>query len=264
MENSPSGRKPVSLLAAQRHALILEAIDHDRALSIRSISDRLGVSRETIRKDIAVLAAENRLNQVRGGAVRIEIAEPPLAERSRNNPAGKAAIARTAAGLVPPGASVLLDSGSTTRALAELLAERSDLSFTTNDLVIALVLQRRGRVVDLLGGRLSPDEESTSGPDALQMLAAYNFDFAFIGVGGLDAARLFSDFSRAAADLRSTMLRAATTPVLLADCGKFGRIAPARLDVAVSGLRLITDRAPPAQIRAALTAANIALSIARD
>ncbi|MCC2111972.1 MAG: DeoR/GlpR transcriptional regulator [Hyphomicrobiales bacterium] len=253
----------MSLLAAQRHALILEAIDRDRALSIRAISDRLGVSRETIRKDIATLAAENRLNQVRGGAVRIEVAEPSLAERNRNNPAGKAAIARIAARLIPPGASVLLDSGSTTRALAALLAERDDLCFATNDLVIALALQRRGRDVDILGGRLSLDEESTSGPDALQMLAGYNFDLAFAGVGGLDAERLFSDFSREAAGLRGAMLRAATAPVLLADCSKFGRIAPARLDVAIPGLRLITDRAPPAAIRAALAAAGVALSIAR-
>lgn len=260
----------MSYVAEERYAVILEEIDRRQALSIRELSARLGVSRETVRKDLRALAERRLVRQVRGGAVLTEMREPPLASRRVTNTAGKQAIARTAAGRVPEGASVILDSGSTTQALAELLAKRTRLTVYTNDLTIALMLRGAARRVHLIGGVLSDDEDSTHGLDAIAMLSGYRADLAFIGVGGLFGAgegpadRLFADFTREAASLRGTMIECAGKAYLLADHTKFAQAAPARLPNGERVAGVLTDRAPPARVAQALSAGRIELSIAAD
>ncbi|MCA1298165.1 DeoR/GlpR family DNA-binding transcription regulator [Stappia indica] len=250
--------------AEHRRALILEELDRHQAVTIRALSDRLGVSRETLRKDIALLAEANCLRQVRGGAVIADAQEPPVEERTQTNPEGKRAMARHAAGLVADNASVLIDSGTSTRMLAELLARRSGLSIFTNDLRIALDLRASARAVHVLGGQLGTDEEATQGLDAIDMLRGYTVDIAFVGVGGLSADRLVSDFSRDGAALRCAMLAAARRPVLLADHSKIDRPAPVRLTDIPTGTRLITDRPPTPPLTQALESAGMTLDIAPD
>ena len=94
-----------------------------------------------------------------GGAARCEASEPALSLRSQENAAGKAAIGRAAAGLVENGMVVLLDSGTTTLAVAQALAELRNLTICTASLPIALLMCHvPGMRVHMLGGEIDPGE----------------------------------------------------------------------------------------------------------
>ena len=141
------------MLVQQRHKLILEEVAKTNSVSIRHLSDRLGVSRETIRKDIEALSDLNELKQVRGGAVRVQTYEPHISNRSSTNPDGKEKIATIVADIIPNGASIIIDNGSTTQAIARaLLSHHHDLIIYTNDLKIAEILAPAAREVNILGG----------------------------------------------------------------------------------------------------------------
>lgn len=243
------------MLPPERHAIILEEVSRQPAVSIRSLTERLGVSRETVRKDIERLAQENKLHQVRGGATGIRTHEPPMADRSQTNPEGKGRIGAYVTKTIPDGASVIVDSGSTTLAAAKALAaEKKDLLIFTNDLTIASVLAPAAAEVTLLGGRLDFSENATMGLDTLEHLARYNAEYALIGVGGMSARSLFTYFSLEGANLRHMMAERAQHPLILADSSKFnvvGQIAMKPLSVAAT---LVVDRELPKDIFEALQA----------
>ncbi|MBC00338.1 MAG: AraC family transcriptional regulator [Rhodobacteraceae bacterium] len=262
----PPMREIPPMPAEHRRARIVDEVERHQTVTIRALSESLGVSRETLRKDISLLDEAGRLRQVRGGAMIRDHEEPPVEERVLTNPDGKGAIAAAAAALVPDGATILLDSGSTTRLLAERLVERvatgMQLSVFTNDLKIALMLHPHGIAVHVLGGRLAEGEESTGGLDAIDMLRGYSVDLAFVGVGGLGARLAVSDYSREGVALRTAMLAAARTPVLLADHTKIDRPAPVRLAPLPENLRLITDRPLPSPLADALSRAVVRVILA--
>lgn len=188
------------MLAPQRHAMILEDISKSNSVSIRALSGKLDVSRETIRKDIEHLSERNELVQVRGGAVRVQTAEPHLSNRASSNPEGKNKIAEIAAAIIPDGSSIIIDNGSTTQAIARtLLRLRKDLVVYTNDLKIAEILNPVAREIVVLGGRVDPNELATHGLEAIESLSKYRAEFSLISAGGLNANDLFSDFSHKAA-----------------------------------------------------------------
>src|SRR5690349_3184591 len=109
------------LIAEQRHRLILERLGADGADAVGRLSESLGVSRETIRRDLHVLARAGHLLKRHGGAVAVARTEPDEAQRSQTNAEGKRRIGLYAASIVPAGATVILDSGTTARYVADAL-----------------------------------------------------------------------------------------------------------------------------------------------
>jgi DeoR/GlpR family transcriptional regulator of sugar metabolism len=251
------------MLAEQRQRLILERLDREGAVSIAELSDLWRVSRETVRRDINHLAERQKLFKTHGGAVSLPASEPGVAERQSINAEGKRAIGDLAASLVPDGAAVILDSGATTRCIADALRARKRLTVYTNDLGICHRLANRNdnRVL-LLGGELQRHEESTIGLDAIAMLARYFADFAFVGVGGLTPDGHLTDFTREGSEFRARMLVAAKSVSVVADHTKFNRITPVRVANFERAQRLLTDRRPDKKLRQALEAKGIAIVVA--
>lgn len=246
------------MLPSQRHAIILEEVSRQPAVSIRSLTERLGVSRETVRKDIELLAQENKLNQVRGGATNIRTKEPPMASRSLTNPKGKERIGSYVARMIPDGVSVIIDNGSTTRAAAQALAHsHHNLTVFTNDLTIASILTPAATEITILGGRLDISENCTMGLDTLDHLRRYHAEYSLVGVGGLTAQALFTDFSLEAANLRHLMMQQAHRSLVLADRSKFGVVGQVAMKPLPTSASLVVDEMPPKEIMAALTSAEI-------
>lgn len=241
------------MLAPERHAIILEEVSRQPAVSIRSLTERLGVSRETVRKDIEQLAQENKLHQVRGGATSVRRQEPSMADRSQTNPEGKMRIGAYVASVIPDGASVIVDNGSTTLAAAQALAAvRHSLTIYTNDLTIAAVLAPAAAEVTLLGGRLDFSENATLGLDTLDHLSRYNAEYALIGVGGVSSRALFTDFSLEGANLRHMMMERAQRPLILADSSKFDVVGPIAMKPLPVKAALVVDEELPNSIVGAL------------
>jgi DeoR/GlpR family transcriptional regulator of sugar metabolism len=245
----------VRLVAARRQAEILRRLDAAGGVRVEELAVALDVAGETIRRDLKALAARGRLTIVHGGAVGAQEAE--FAARRAENPAGKRAVARLAIDLAPEGASLLLDSGTTTLALAQAIVRAGRrLTVHTTSLPAAIALARAdGVLTHLIGGELDPRDDATRGEAAARALGRLRVDLAFVGVGGFDRDGAVTDYSAAAARHRSLMLAAARASWFLADHGKFALTQAARLEGAASGL--IVDRPPPPALARALKARGL-------
>lgn len=248
------------LLAPQRHAHILEAIAKANSISIRALSKTLGVSRETLRKDIETLSTRNELTQIRGGAMRVQTAESPISNRVSINSDGKNKIAQIVAKLIPDNASIMIDNGVTTQTVARALLHRhKNLTIYTNDLKIAEILIPIAREIIMLGGRIDKNEFATHGLETIENLAKYRAEYALISAGGLNESDLFTDFTHEAAVFRDTMLAYAEHPIILVDQSKFGKLGQVKLKPPKKGVCIVMDIQPPNPIKTALTTHNFNL-----
>lgn len=253
------------MLAEERQRLILSMVNSRGSISITEIRRKLKVSRETIRRDIVVLAENQRLRKTHGGALSLEQSEPEMTVRQVMNPAGKRAIGRLAASLVPDGASVILASGTTAQAVGDALMARRDLTVFTNSVIsCGKLMGHNGNRVHMLGGEVQPINGATLGRDTTAMLTNYFADFAFIGAGAISPAGWLMDYTREEGELHSLMLHCARTAVVVADNGKFGRFAPVRVGNFEKATHLVTDRKPDPEIATALAALPLELLVADE
>lgn len=248
------------VLAVRRHDEILKRASVAGVVVVRELARQLGVSRETIRRDLKHLARRGRLELVHGGAARHGALEPALAERLAENAAGKEAIGRRAASLVADGMAVLLDCGTTTLAVAHALRDRQGLTVCTTGLAIAQLLCRLPRTrVHLLGGDVDPAEEATAGIDVLEAIGRFRIDLAFIGGGGLTPAGEVTDYTRGGAEQRGRMITAASHAWFVLDRTKFGRLTPVRIPQFAAAAGLIVDAPPPPEAARGLAERGLAV-----
>jgi DeoR family transcriptional regulator, glycerol-3-phosphate regulon repressor len=251
------------MLAEQRYQYILSQVSKNGALSVAELVRELNVSRETIRRDLNTLAERGLIVTTHGGALSSERREPDLDVREAANAAAKRAIGERTAQLVPDGASLVIDSGSTTNAVARALMIRHRLSVYTNDWRIALLLGRRNENrVTLLGGELSDIEDAAFGLDTIHQLAQYHTDFAIVGAGGITPDAHLSDYSRMAAEVRAKMIEAGNIVIVVADISKFGRLTPVRISGLERARYVVTEVAPERALAKAITARGPEILIA--
>lgn len=264
MPTVKSDPPPARPLATRRHDEILQRLATAGSVGVGDLADFFTVSRETIRRDLKLLAERGQLEIVHGGAARRETHEPALDQRAAENDQGKAAIGQFAATLVQDGMVVLLDSGTTTLAVARALLAKRALTVCTGSLAIAQLLCRvPGSRVYMLGGEVDPNDEATTGIDVLEAIARFRVDVAFLGGGGLTADGEVTDYTRAGAELRGRMINAATRSFFVVDQTKFGRLTPVRIPNFSSVAGIIVDAAPPPPARSALAEHGVRLMIAK-
>lgn len=241
------------MLAEQRHQYILSELGKHGALAVADLVRALSVSRETVRRDLNTLAERGLVTMTHGGALSVDRREPHVDVREAEN----------AAAFVPDGASLIIDSGSTTQAVARALAERHRLTVYTNDWRIAMLLARRnGNRVNVLGGEIADLEDATFGLDTIQQLAQYHADFAFIGAGGIAVDGHLTDYSRLAAEVRGRMIASAGCAVVVADRSKFGLVTPVRIRGLELVRYLVTEAAPDKAIRRVIASRGVEVVVA--
>ncbi len=233
------------MLAEQRQSVIVAMVNQRGSLSITDLQRKLKVSRETIRRDLVLLADRNELRKTHGGALALVQGEPDLAVREGINADAKHTIGHLAASLVPDGASVMLGAGSTVQAVADALLDRHSLTIITNGIAASSQFAGRNKNrVYVLGGELQTTNNAALGRDATAMLAHYFADFAFIGAGAISPTGWLMDYTREEAELYGQMLQSARTSVVVADHSKFNRHAPVRVTTFDKITHLVTDRRP--------------------
>lgn len=223
--------------------------------SVDELAERFDVSAVTVRTDLEALAGSGVLARSRGGALPTRpVPDLPVALKQGMRAEEKSRIARAAAQLVRDGETIILDSGTTTAAIARRLraARLSSLTVVTNAINVALELSGRAGIRVLMpGGTLRPMSYSLVGPAAERMLSGLSADRCFLGVDGLDAEAGITTPEPMEAALNALMIGASRQVVGVADASKLGRrslslIAPAdRLDLLVTD-----DAADPEQVRA--------------
>lgn len=212
------------MYAAERQQAILQLVREGSA-DVTALADRFDVTPETVRRDLTVLERAGLVRRVHGGAMPVEVLsfEPALAARSAMLGAEKERIAKAALAEVPASGSIVLDAGSTTARLAEVLPTDRELTVVTNAPPIATLLCSRPNIsLYLVGGRVRALTVAAVDSWALRDLAEISADVAFIGTNGFSVERGLTTVDPAEAATKSAMLAAARRVVVLADSTKYG------------------------------------------
>jgi DeoR family transcriptional regulator, fructose operon transcriptional repressor len=220
------------VLAAERHSRISDAIELDRVVSTEFLSAALGVSIETVRRDLIELETQGVLRRVRGGAARTPVTggEGTFEHRSTLASEAKTAIGSIAASLIGPRDTVVMDVGTTALAVARALPDSFQGTVATCSMPVAVELAARGGIDVLLsGGRVRSGDLALSNAQAVSFFADIHADVAFVGSGGVDLDAGLTDFYLDEISTRRTIIRNATKSYVLADIDKLGRIAPYRV-----------------------------------
>ncbi len=248
-------------VSTERLRVIVDATRDAGEMSVASLAELTGASEMTIRRDLEVLAGQGVLARYRGGARSLLLRgeEPPFALRATEGVEAKRRIASVVAGLLADGESVVLDSGTTCVAIAEVLRDRR-LTVMPLSLHAANVLVGSTSLTVLFpGGAPRPGELALTGPLTEASLASLRFDTAVIGCCGLTVAHGVTGYDLADAAVKRAAMSAANRVVAVADAAKFTRTALAVV-AAVSDLDVVvTDVEAPDGEVAGLRAAGVAV-----
>ena len=215
------------MLTQERKTHILAVLQRDGRLVAKEVSQALGLSEDTIRRDLRELAAEGRLQRVHGGALPASPALADFAGRTRVSPEGKVAVGRAAAGLVRPGQVVFLDGGTTAVQVARHLARDLRATVVTHSPSVAVALvDHPGVEVELIGGRLFKHSIVAVGAAAAEAISRVRADLFFMGVTGVhpDAGLTTGDAEEAA--VKRAIARQSAETVVLASAKKIGAASP--------------------------------------
>jgi DeoR/GlpR family transcriptional regulator of sugar metabolism len=256
------------LSPTERRDAILDMSRLGVSLAVEEIATRFGVSRETVRRDLACLDDAGLLRRVHGGAVIPRLGnEPPFRERQKLNMKAKRRIGRAAAALFEPGDSVMIDTGSTTEQFATALAAKTDITAITNSNRIATALSvgpGKSSRIFVLGGAFHADSGQILGALCIEQLATFNADHAVLGVGALSADGRVMDYDADEASLARAMITRAETVTILADHSKLDRQALITVCRFETVTRLVTDLAPSGALAEKLAASQVAVIVAAE
>ena len=218
-------------VVALRHRRILDMARQTGSVAVDALAAALDVTPQTIRRDLNILARGAMLSRVHGGAVVTSGTDNiDHAQRRQHAPSAKAAIGRAAAALVPDGASLFINIGTTTEAVAQALTRHRDLLAITNNLnVVDILAHSRAIEVIAAGGRVRAHDRAVVGALAIDFLRGFKVDFAVIGASALDHDGAFLDFDVDEVRVAQTMIANARKVILVVDRSKLGRPAPVRI-----------------------------------
>ncbi|MER7049098.1 MULTISPECIES: DeoR/GlpR family DNA-binding transcription regulator [Streptomyces] len=242
------------MLPAERHRRISALVDRVGTISTEDLAERLSVSAETVRRDLAQMERRGVLRRVRGGAASLAVVEgiggeeAPYADRSESQIQAKTAIGAAAAALVRPGMTVVIDVGTTAVEIARALPLDFRGTVATPSLLVAGVVSALPHASVLLpGGRLRGGDLVLSGPQTSEFFSGLYADLAFIGSGGVDASAGVTDFHFEEISAKKLMLANSALAYVVADGSKWGRVAAHRVCAVDACTGVITDASAAAE-----------------
>lgn len=234
------------MLVQERRQHILSLLQKHGRVLVDQLADDLALSRITIRKDLDYLQSKELLVRTHGGALPVDtasLADLPIAEKEELRHGDKIKIAQAAITMVREGQCVILDSGTTTTAIARALLSFKRLTVITNALNIASELSRSDFEVILIGGTLRKNSMSLVGPLAEDFLREIHADILFIGVDGFDTTFGLTTPNVQEARVNRAMVKAAGKVIVVCDSSKFDRRSLSVIVEATAVHHVITDNA---------------------
>jgi len=212
---------------------------------VATLCEHFGMSEATVRRDLRALASDRRILRTYGGAAAVggHEPEPSLEERRVSSQEQKEAIAHTASAFVEDGDTVFLDGGTTTAALARLLAGRTAVHVVTNNLLVVSPLAASGVRVTVIGGDVRSSSMSTLGPLAQIALSRLSVDKAFLGADGVVAELGLCEASSEQSYLKECVMRQAAEVFVLVTADKLGRASQQHWTPLERDWTLVTDDA---------------------
>ena len=227
------------------------------------LAERLGVSDETVRRNIKALQAKSQVRKVHGGVLLSEeltLTEQPFQTRMSRNANAKRRIGAKLAEIISDGDSLFLDIGSTTAYAAQSLTSHRDLYVVTNSLSVASTLATiNGNRVFFAGGELRRHDGGSFGNDAITFISRFNVQYAVFSAGAINGDVGFMLHDIQESDLSREAAARARTRIVLADSEKFNRRAPIVVSNQSDLDILITESPPSSEISTMLDRNEISL-----
>jgi DeoR family glycerol-3-phosphate regulon repressor len=248
--------------SADRRATILAAVRRAGEANVAALAAEFAVTPQTIRRDLNHLADRALIARVHGGAeLGTGIANARYDQRRGFAASAKARIGAAAAALVPEGASLFINIGTTTEAVARHLVHHRKLMVVSNNLnVIDLLSGREGIEVIAVGGQVRAGDRAVIGALADQFIDNFRVELALIGTSGLSEAGDLLDFDADEVLVARRIIRQARKVILVADSSKIGRAAPIRIAGLDAIDHLVTDRIASPALRAVLNANRVTVT----
>src|SRR5271156_5412094 len=252
------------MLTEERQRAILEILRREGRVLVVDLAKQFHTSQVTIRKDLEILHIKGRIHRTHGGALPARegaLEDPTLREKEKLHRKEKLQIAAAAVRMVAEGQVVILDSGTTTTAIARALRNFQNLTIITNAVNIAAELSGSALEVILTGGNLRKNSFSLVGPIADETLRRLNADILFLGVDGFDVEHGLTTPNLLEAKVNRTMMDVARGVVVVCDSSKFGRRSLSSIAPPSGVHHLITDRGIPKSDLAALKKSGIHVTL---
>ncbi len=243
-----------------RQVLLLDEVRARGTVTVDALSERLGVTLQTVRRDVQRLSDAGLLARFHGGVRAGNATTQNIAyqQRQQLNGAAKLRIARAVAKAVPDGCSLIINIGTTTEAIARELLRHRGLRVITNNLNVAAILSDNPDCeVIVAGGELRSRDRGIVGEMTVDFIRQFKVDMALIGVSGIEADGSLRDFDLREVEVARAILGHAREVWLAADHSKFNR--PAMVEIGRLGQigTLWTDRQPPEPFPELLEAAGV-------
>lgn len=240
------------MLKATRQSALLTQLKAEGSIGAAAAAESLGVSEDTVRRDLRALEAAGQLQRVHGGAIPRAAKPAHYAQRSQARQADKTTIAQRAAALARDGQLLFLDGGSTALNVARHLAPDLNATVVTNAPPVAALLIDHPRIaVHLAGGALNKELGVTLGSETTRFLSAFRADMSFIGVCALDPDAGLTIPGPDELATKRLMIDQSALVVALADAGKLGKAFPYVVAAADTVTDLVTDANTPEEQLAA-------------
>ncbi|MBA3029594.1 MAG: DeoR family transcriptional regulator [Desulfobacteraceae bacterium] len=248
----------------QRHEGILQVVKEEGFVTIETLANRFDVTPQTIRRDINTLSEEGRLLRYHGGAAQASSTENvSYPERQVMCLKEKQQIARMLVEQIPDYASLFINIGTTTEAVARALCRHRGLKVITNNLNVANILkQAQGCEIIITGGLVRPRDGGVIGEATIDFIRQFKVDYGIIGISGIDMDGTLLDFDYREVRVARAIIDNSRNVFLAADHTKFGRSAMVRLANISEIEALFTDRKPPGPLAETLAGAETRLYVA--
>jgi DeoR family glycerol-3-phosphate regulon repressor len=237
--------------AMRRRTEILSLARGEGVVRVDELAKRFGISPQSIRKDINDLCAERLLARVHGGAVLASGSEALEYDQRRALAAdAKSAIGRAAAALIPDGASLFINIGTTTEAVSAALVKHRRLMVITNNINVANRLRVHPQFeVIIASGVVRPSDGGIVGEAAGDFIRQFRVDYAVIGASAIARDGALLDYDYREVKVAQAIIDNARHVILVADQSKFERTAPVRIAWLGQVDSFVTDRLPHADVR---------------
>jgi DeoR family glycerol-3-phosphate regulon repressor len=242
-----------------RQQALLQWIENSHYVSLEEIAERFHVTTQTARRDIADLEHRGKVRKLHGGVSQLTPLDPVTYRQRRHDRADeKVRIAEAVVALIPDGATVFLDTGTTCEAIANALVSRERLHLVTYSLrSAAIISEKTDFTLAVPGGFVRPIDGGMFQEDTPEFIRRFKFDYAIISVSGIDDDGDLCDDDHTEVAVVSAALGQAAHKLLAVDSSKFGKRAMVKLGSVRDVTALVTNEMPAPILARILEEANI-------
>ena len=234
-----------------RQEAIIDLVRQIGRVTVEDLAARFGVTPQTIRKDLNELCERRLLTRIHGGAILGSgVQNVGYDARRMIAKEAKEAIGRATAALIPDSASLFINIGTTTEAVAQAMLQHRGLMAITNNLNVASLMRGYSQIeVIIAGGLVRHSDGGIVGEAAVDFIRQFKVDFAVIGASAIDADGALLDFDYREVRVAQAIIANARRVILVCDSTKFERSAPVRIGHLSNVHLFVTDVCRPPAIR---------------